>query len=465
MNSNRNRRYSVDEVDASPTNLRIWLCAFAIFLLTNPFAFILNGTDPSIGAVKDFATLRSAEASQWPLYAVRLLAMGIAFIFASRERRSISRSVFFLWPLALYFLWAMASLSWTDSVNTTLNALISFGMLIATSYFITVQFKPAYLAKATIYSGVLMAIFSIIFAILLPHYGVHSADDASQSVHAGSWRGVYAHKNHLGQMSAIYAVGILMAGRTLLPAWQKIGFFGLMMMLVLLSRSASAIAIILIAPCIVWVAIGLNIKQRLLAFFFLMIVAVGGYITISALLEALGRDLTFTGRTTIWAIAIEALSLRPLSGYGFLSTTYGDFTYDVQSVMGVTDPHSSYFDILLGLGFTGLALFVVPVFYALKAGRQLYVAGGGERQCALVLCGMMVAWLLAGLTEANSRPFVAMFAIGIFSTMVMVKRAPRRIPRLRHGRRKIRGGARFLRNPADVSGANDMIGRESPGQI
>jgi len=85
-------------------------------------------------------------------------------------------------------------------------------------------------------------------------------------------------------------------------------------------------------------------------------------------LEALGRDLTFTGRTTIWSYAIVAGMDHSMLGAGyraFWTPEGASYVYArIWAVIG--NGHNGYLDVWLELGFVGLGLFLVMYFTGLS---------------------------------------------------------------------------------------------------
>ena len=83
-------------------------------------------------------------------------------------------------------------------------------------------------------------------------------------------------------------------------------------------------------------------------------------------LEAVGRDLTFTGRTTIWTHAIDAGMQHSMLGAGyraFWTPEGASYVYArIWAVIG--NGHNGYLDVWLELGFIGLGLFLLMFFTA-----------------------------------------------------------------------------------------------------
>jgi O-antigen ligase len=88
-----------------------------------------------------------------------------------------------------------------------------------------------------------------------------------------------------------------------------------------------------------------------------------------ALLRALPIDATFTGRTEIWAFALDALSAHPWKGHGFEAFWYSDSVRfgaedSTRWMVEVATSHNSYVDLALTIGIPGLALVALAFLVA-----------------------------------------------------------------------------------------------------
>jgi exopolysaccharide production protein ExoQ len=77
-----------------------------------------------------------------------------------------------------------------------------------------------------------------------------------------------------------------------------------------------------------------------------------GGATVAAFTSTLGRDVTLTGRTEIWAALIPYLIQNPILGGGF----GGFWIPTIQQEVRIGEAHNGYLDVLLELGFFGLLL-------------------------------------------------------------------------------------------------------------
>lgn len=407
-------------VAGAPGPLEIWLYAVGLFLLTGPFTFWLMGADPNAAVLRDLSTMREESGSQWRLYAARFgTLLVVALINVARLSPPV-RALPQLLPIAPFLLWAALSLAWSDAVSTSWHSLASLTAMILAVFVMAVRLPAALFARAMMIAAGLVGILSVAWALLLPGYGVHQHSDILEFVHAGAWRGIYMHKNFLGQTAALCLSGALFAGAGIVHPAVKWGIAALMLFLIVMSTSASALAIVPLAALLVWLTLMLDGSKRAMAVIYFAIGAVVVYFVGNWVLAELGRDPTFTGRTDVWSIALKWIQDRPVMGYGYTSLTYGGFSFELFHKRGVIDPHNAYLDLLLGVGAIGLMLFVIAVVAAWMGARRMYLAGGSARDAALVLYAVFMAWLVSGVTEASTRPLSAAGALGFAAMIALI---------------------------------------------
>jgi O-antigen ligase len=166
-------------------------------------------------------------------------------------------------------------------------------------------------------------------------------------------------------------------------------------LLILSTSKTSLVVAVASVPmgAIVYVGLGGRIRRvRLrpeLGIPFLVVTAIVGGLAVTygqaALLEALGRDPTFTGRTKIWNWAIAANETRPWLGSGFRTFWVSENTRYFAEYIWVTDEasgersaddrgpdhaHSGYVDTYLELGLIGVGGLSLVVLSALNELRQ-----------------------------------------------------------------------------------------------
>lgn len=224
----------------------------------------------------------------------------------------------------------------------------------------------------------LAIVLSIGVAIALPHYGVMgSIATAEDARHLGSWRGVFPHKNFLGH-AMVWAICVfwLLSKTYVQQRWLHYGLIALSGFLIFLSTSKGALVALLI-NCVLVPGYGLLKRYKGLAVpIFIWFIFAGLYATLvltvnaEAILSALGRDLTFTGRTVIWTGVIDKIGEQFWLGYGFNSLWFSIHKglADFWTVYGSGAPahaHNGVLDLFLDLGFVGVLVFSVSYITSL----------------------------------------------------------------------------------------------------
>jgi exopolysaccharide production protein ExoQ len=142
---------------------------------------------------------------------------------------------------------------------------------------------------------------------------------------------------------------------------------------------------------------------------------------ISWVLGAVGKDLTLTGRTQLWAEVLNLISQRPFLGWGYMSFFQVDNDIAVQlwTRLRWNPPHShnGLLEVGLDLGVLGvmfvLALFVQAVVVLINCIRA------GARQEAWCFLTFIIVCFIVNLAEPtiirNQDISTALFNVMLFS--------------------------------------------------
>jgi O-antigen ligase len=206
--------------------------------------------------------------------------------------------------------------------------------------------------------------FGVVF---FPVNAIHQATDFLEPEHAGSWRGVFAHKNQAASMMVmLFFIGLFVARARSL----RLGALIIVLSLVFLVFTRSKTPIGMFPLAMIVAAVVTNVRRPMMG----IVVALGIGVALNLLtvgsvyidpirqvLDAVMSDSSFTGRTDIWKFAIGELGARLITGYGF-----GAFWGTEHVVFGLsgsgtwaiaaTDAHNSYLNIALTTGIPGLLL-------------------------------------------------------------------------------------------------------------
>ena len=240
---------------------------------------------------------------------------------------------------------------------------------------------------------------------LLPQYAIHHATDFLEPEHAGEWRGVFPHKNNAGAAMVLFVfVGFYVA---------RMRSFALGTAIVVLAgiflaftESKTAIGVLPIALILSGIigrsrsaALGIAIVVTTLFIFELCSVGTVIFEPMQRLMQAIMPDATFTGRTEIWQLAVQAVAQRPFTGYGF-STFWG--TPEVVYGFGdrptwanaATDAHNAYLNLAVTIGIPGMLLG--RALGRRAADRRLLPAfvRSGDRRAADAVSARLPLWRL-----------------------------------------------------------------------
>lgn len=310
-----------------------------------------------------------------------------------------------------------------------------FGVYLATRYSLREQLQ------LLAWTFGLIIILSFVFAIALPSYGLMSFQEGG--IHAGTWRGVMTHKNILGRIIDISAIVFLLlsfknSGLQRKYRWVTWTGFILSAILIILSTSKTAIVVFLTLTAIVplyriWRSRYTQVVPLTIA----VILVLGSAATLlldnlPIIANALGKDLTLTGRTDIWTIMLELISERPLFGYGFNSiwqswdnevTAYLWNSLEWECPYG----HNGFMDLLAELGISGLIVFSISYVAACIRGiLWLRITRTAEGLWPLMYLSFL---LIYNITEssllATNSIFWILYVSIVFSMAVEYEQAKR----------------------------------------
>lgn len=143
---------------------------------------------------------------------------------------------------------------------------------------------------------------------------------------------------------------------------------------------------------------------------------------VEIIVEALGRDMTFTGRTEVWR-ELLSVGTDPLYGTGFMSF-WDDPNFQNKLPYWVSaSAHNGYIEIFLAGGYLGLAMLGTMIFAtAVRINRSL--GQGGE--FAVFRFAVLVVAMIANFSESN---FACMTPIGLLFSLAAISHVPQRQPR------------------------------------
>ncbi|PJI91454.1 exopolysaccharide production protein ExoQ [Yoonia maricola] len=229
----------------------------------------------------------------------------------------------------------------------------------------------------------------------------------------GAWLGIYGSKNALAGAAVTYVIICVsqVMDSHASYRYRLLAVLGGMvgMMLLLLAQSASAL--ILLPPSIMillllLVLYRLSVVQRVA--FLTFVGLISGLLIILAiifsdallalLLDTTGKDVTLTGRTELWRIALELIAERPLLGAGYQAfwvKGHGAaealwFMFGIEARSGFNF-HNFYLSNAVEIGIVGVSLQVVILYGgAIATGLWSLRSHRAEASLLFVLVMMVV---------------------------------------------------------------------------
>ena len=175
---------------------------------------------------------------------------------------------------------------------------------------------------------------------------------------------------------------LFVAVTTLVNQWVATGIIELLLLFVfyIIAKARGSLSMKTGVPIVVAVSIGLLFLGPSSIF--------GGFI------DSLGKNMTLSGRTEIWAAVMAAISLKPLFGYGALSYV---LVHDE-----VKACHNLWLNIAYESGIIGLFLYIPLYLQAAYNLEQSNRTGAGQ-----IVSAFFLAILIAAIVEIQTYfPFI-----------------------------------------------------------
>lgn len=328
------------------------------------------------------------------------------------------------WPAAIALVLLVgltfASKYWSIDYETTSRRVLAVALTGLFALYLGAVFRGPHLPRMLMQATLIMALGSLVMVFAFPSIGVHQLDNA------GLWRGLWYEKNQMGAVMVIGAtasaaclaspdprrlvpaIALALSSGLVLATQSKTSLLclGLGLSMVggfwTLRRGGAAFAVVAIWAAVVVAGLGIWIWDTHSV----------------AVLEALGKDPSLTGRTDIWASLMRKVADRPWTGYGY-GAFWGKDSAPADWVRKETQwpvpsAHNGWIDLLVQLGWPGAVL--VGTLMALTTLITLIrstVAGVREGWWAL---GFLAAFIALSLSESillthQSLPWVLFLAV------------------------------------------------------
>lgn len=308
-------------------------------------------------------------------------------------------------PIALVAFLALAATSvlWSVAPEVTLRR--SFGLLgtVLVALLFAQRLEPVEFLDAVRRAMLIVAVCSLVLWLLGDARAIDPTHD--------SLRGVVATKNTLGR---VMGLGLLAASATAFIDRSRgrravLSAIPMVLALGLTDSAGGAVIAVLVLGLMTGAVLWSASTGRI------FLVGSGALVlgavafafpttTTEDVVTLIGRDLTFTGRTDIWTLALDAFAQRSALGYGFGAFWHEDGPIEAARIAAllywpVPNAHNGLLDVALDLGVAGavLALLVLGGLLA----RGVLDARVGRRQSAVIRISIGLLVLASNLVESS----------------------------------------------------------------
>ncbi len=224
--------------------------------------------------------------------------------------------------------------------------------------------------------------------------------------YAGDVKGLFYHKNGLGQFSAVATIVLFFwpfDGKALTRERliQGVAFL-ITLGLVVVSKSSTAVIMVAIGMAVIT---GMNVLQnvkqeRARSAVVLTTVGYGGlvggglaFLAITVVAAAFGKDLTFSGRSNIWGGLVPLIYDKPVFGHGFAIFRSPDMIAQyVRLTFNARSTHSTYLELCLDMGvpatFAWIVFLLIRMYQktiAVAQNAQMRIFQGREVAVILII--------------------------------------------------------------------------------
>jgi O-antigen ligase len=339
----------------------------------------------------------------------------IVLVFLLNEARGFGGLLVRGWPFLLLMAICLLSIIWSEARGLTARRSVALIATTFTGFYLALRYPFKEQLKLLVALSKICIVFSLIFGAL--HLGT-AVDSLS-----GPMFGLYIQGNSRGILSFLFDIlpielvfgrwnepwfgiftqrntlGIMMAFATFVfYLWSRIdpeekwsAYLWASLSFLLLFLSGSLTGFVGLWVIVIGGVLLRNIRQhrqraRRILVAGAVMAGVGIYYTANhaaAVTSFFDRDVTLTGRTTIWGASLLLGMDHPWIGHGFNAFWLGDKgpSGEIRKLAGwdVPSAHNGYLEIWLDLGFCGLAAFFVGFArYFWESIRYFYRGEGWE---------------------------------------------------------------------------------------
>ena len=269
--------------------------------------------------------------------------------------------------LLMFFLIA-ASLTWSDSPASSQLVLFRVVPTLIGVILIIGLMDARYIGSSLVWAVRGAVWLSLVVTVAMPSTRVH-LDSQTGEPSLDGWHALFPHKNIMAPFLVFAIPTILTFDRSV---FMKAGtLLGIGVLLVGSDSVTGLASAALVFGIWIWLQFFKNLDVRNSSVFTVASVVLGIFTvgaaaaSLADIVDASGKDVTFSGRTFIWQATINAILDQPFVGFGF----GGVFGFDpitprtaaIWRDIGFTvpHPHNGILDVILQLGVIGAGFYIL----------------------------------------------------------------------------------------------------------
>jgi exopolysaccharide production protein ExoQ len=365
----------------------------------------------------------------------------IALIVLIYRRRRVGAILRRNWVIGLFFLYAALSMAWSDYPFVTFKHWIK-GIGDVMMLLIVLTEPDAFEAIKRLVTRLAFVLvpLSLLFIWYYPSLGrTYTMDFTPEAV------GVATQKNGLGELCDIFGLALLWRFRNSYNdrkdpnRTRRLLALGTVLAMIVwllhLCNSMTSICALSMAGGVMLLSTRPAFRRRpaFVHFFIAGVLVLSLYALFfqssGGLIASLGRNTTLTGRTTVWPELINLVNHR-LLGVGYESFWLGprlEKVWVITQGLRINEAHSGYVEILLTLGWSGVALMggLIATGY-----RNVIAAYRLDPDAGSLRIAWFLAPLITGFTEAAFRMMGLTWIVFLLATAASRWDAARKAGRL-----------------------------------
>lgn len=232
---------------------------------------------------------------------------------------------------------------------------------------------------------VLKAFVHLVLVVTLVAVAVDSTarihiDPLGASPDLKGWHGWFVHKNILATFLVLALAVVIEFDHHRWTRWMSLS--AIVFLFAVSDSTTGRMAAVVLVAVQLWFITNRRLNRRssaALAASTAALVAVIGLaigLSLSAIADAAGKDLTFTGRTKIWSATWRAILDHPLVGHGISGLFSVPNTVQTSQVLRdigfvAGHPHNGVLDVLVQLGIVGLVVVTLVITAVFRSSLRL----------------------------------------------------------------------------------------------